>query len=119
MVKITPKIKKILENNPVALATVEDNKPYVVGVAFCKEVGNNKILVTDNFMKSVIKNILKNDNVAMVVWDKKWKGYQFLGKAEYYQKGKWLDFVKQMKENNGLPAKGAILVTVKKIIETK
>ena len=119
MVKITPKIKKILENNPVALATFEDDKPYVVGVAFCKAVDNNKILITDNFMKSIIKNILKNDNVAMVVWNKKLEGYQFLGKAKYYSKGKWLDFVKQMKENKGLPAKGAILVTVKKIIESK
>ena len=117
--RITSKIKKVIENNPVAVATVSGNKPYVIGVAYCKVLNKDTILITDNFMKSTVKNILKNNNVAMVVWNKKWEGYQFLGKAKYYQKGKWLDYVKKMKENKGLPAKGAILVNVSKIKKSK
>lgn len=117
--KITLKIKKIIESNPLAFATIRDNKPYVIGVACCKVLGDDKILITDNFMKSTIQNILENNNVALVVWSKRWEGYQFLGKAKYYQKGKWLDFVKKMKENKGLPAKGAIVIRVRKVIKSK
>ena len=117
--EITPKIKKIIEENPIALATIKDNKPYVIGVAYCKVIDSDKILITNNFMRSTVDNILENSNIAMVVWNKKWEGYQFLGKAKYHQKGKWLDYVKKMKENKGLPAKGAILVKVRKIIKSK
>jgi len=74
MITITPKIKKIIENNPIALATVRGNKPYVIGVAYAKVVDQKTILISDNFMNSTVKNILKNNNVALVVWDKKWKG---------------------------------------------
>lgn len=116
--KITHKIKKIIEENALALATLDlKGKPYVIGAAYCK-VKENKIIITNNFMKSTIKNILNNPNIAIVVWDKKWNGYQFLGKAEYYQKGKWLNFVKSLKENKGMPAKGAIIVTINKIIKS-
>lgn len=117
--QINFKIKEIIENNPVALATIRSNRPYVIVVACCKVIDNDKILITDNFMKSTVQNILKNNNVAIVVWDKKWKGYQFLGKAKYYEKGKWLDYVKNIKENKGLSAKGAILVKIKTVIESK
>jgi len=117
--RITFKIKKIIENNPVAFATVSGNKPYVIGVAYCKVLDKDTILITNNFMKSTVKNILKNNYMALVVWNKNWEGYQFLGKAKYYQKGRWLEYVKKMKENEGLPAKGAILVKVNKVIKSK
>ncbi len=113
------KIEKIIENNPVALATISGDKPYAIGVAYCKVVDKDTILITDNFMSSTVENIMKNNNVALVVWDKKWDGIQILGKAKYYKEGKWLNYVKKMKENEGLPAKGAILVKVGKIIEAK
>ncbi|MDD5606704.1 MAG: pyridoxamine 5'-phosphate oxidase family protein [Candidatus Pacebacteria bacterium] len=119
MVKIRPKTKKIIEGNPVAFATVGNNKPYVIGTAYCRVVEKNKILITDNFMNSTIKNILENNNVALVAWDNKWNGVQIIGKAKYYKKGKWLDFVKNIEENNGMPSKGAILIKINKIIESK
>lgn len=117
--KINPKAKKIIENNPVAFATISGNKPYVIGVACCKVLDKDTIIITDNFMKSTVKNILKNNNVALVVWNKKWEGVQILGKAKYYKEGKWLDYVKKMKENRGMPAKGAILIKVVKVIKSK
>ena len=117
--KIITEAKKIIENNPISFATIKNNKPYVIGVAYCKVVENDKILITDNFMKSTIENIIKNNNVALVAWDKKLNGYQFLGKANYYKKGRWLDYIKKMKENRDLPTKGAILVKVSKIIKSK
>ena len=86
--KLTKNIKKIIEQNPVAFATIGNKKPYVICVASCKVVEGDKILITDNFMKTTVKNLLKNNNVALVVWNNRWEGYQFLGKAKYYNKGK-------------------------------
>jgi uncharacterized pyridoxamine 5'-phosphate oxidase family protein len=112
-------IKKTIENNILALATVSNKKPYVIAVSCCKILDEDKLLITDNFMNSTIKNIFKNNNVALVTWDKKERELQILGKAKYYNKGKWLKCVKEAKENKGMPAKGAILVKINKIIESK
>jgi len=34
MVSISPNIKKLIEGNPLAFATVSDGKPNVIGVAY-------------------------------------------------------------------------------------
>lgn len=113
-------IKNLIENNPVVVATVMENgKPNVIGVAFVKVVSGNQILVTDNYMRQTIEDIINNENVCLLVWDKDLKGYKMVGEAEYFTEGKWKKFVEQIKENKGLPAKGAILVTVSKIIASK
>ena len=117
--KITSSVKKIVEHNPLAFATIANKKPYVIGVASCKIVEGDKILITDIFMKTTVRNLSKNNNVALVVWDKKGEGCQFLGKAKYYKKGKWLNYVKDLRENKGLSAKGAIVIKVEKIIKSK
>ncbi|AKM81977.1 MAG: pyridoxamine 5'-phosphate oxidase-related FMN-binding protein [Berkelbacteria bacterium GW2011_GWE1_39_12] len=110
-------IKEILENNPVALSTVtEENKPNVIAVAFVKIV-QNQILITDNYMNETLQNIKANNNVCLVVWNKDWQGYKIVGAASYYNNGEWLDYVKKMSENKGLPAKGAILTDIEKIVK--
>jgi hypothetical protein len=53
----------------------------------------------------------------LLVWDKKWQGYKIIGQAKYFTTGKWKELVVAMKENKGLPAKGAILIKVSKIIK--
>jgi predicted pyridoxine 5'-phosphate oxidase superfamily flavin-nucleotide-binding protein len=112
------KIKKIIENNPVALATVMKNeKPNAVVLAFAKVVSDKEILLTDNYLRQTIRDLQKNKNVCLLVWDKKWQGYKIIGRAEYFTSGKWKKFVEQMKENNDLPAKGAILIKASKIIK--
>ncbi|KKT71376.1 MAG: hypothetical protein UX09_C0019G0012 [Candidatus Uhrbacteria bacterium GW2011_GWE2_45_35] len=51
MSSITPEIQKIIEENPVAFATVDSaGRPNVIGVAFVKVVSPNQILVTDNYL---------------------------------------------------------------------
>lgn len=112
-------IKNLIEKNPIAFATVSKNKPNVIGIAFVKVLSKDKLLITDNYMRSTIKNILENNNVALVVWNKNLKGYKLIGKAKYYKSGKFLELVKSMKENKKLPSKGAIVVKVSKIIESK
>jgi predicted pyridoxine 5'-phosphate oxidase superfamily flavin-nucleotide-binding protein len=117
MNKITPEAKKIIENNPVAFSTVDKkNKPNVIGVAFAKAVSENKIIITDNYMKQTKSNLKFNNNVCLAVWNNKWKGYKLIGKARYFETGKWKTFIENMPENKGLSAKGAILITISKII---
>jgi predicted pyridoxine 5'-phosphate oxidase superfamily flavin-nucleotide-binding protein len=120
MEKITPKIKKIIENNPVTLATVDRfGKPNVSVVACVKVLSSNELLITDNFMSLTKKNILQNKHICLAVWNKKWEGVKFIGRAKYFSDGLWRDVVGKMKENKGLPAKGAIVVTVTKLIDLK
>ena len=110
-------IKQLIENNAVALATVTgDNKPNVIGVDGVKIVSDNQVLITDNFMNQTIKDIANNKNVCLAVWNKDLKRCKLIGKAEYFTEGKWKKYVENLKENNGLSAKGAILITVEKII---
>ena len=118
MVVLNPTVREVIENNPLALATVNpDSTPNVIGVACVKVVARNQILITDNFMKQTRKNILGNNNVCIAVWDKKWNGYKLIGKASYYASGVWKRRVEKIPENKGLAAKGAIIVKISKIID--
>lgn len=116
---ISSEIKSVIENNPIAIATITlQGLPNVIGVAYVKVVDKNQILITDNYMNQTVEDIKNNPNIAVVGWNKKMKGYKLLGKAKYFDKGEWVSKVKSLKENKGMPAKGAILITVYKIIES-
>lgn len=118
MIKISFEIKKLIEGNPVAFATVDClSNPNVIGVAYVKVVSDNQILITDNFMEQTKENIIENNNVCLAVWNKTWEGYKLIGKAEYFTDGKWKRYVEKMVENKNLPAKGAILITVSMLIK--
>ena len=109
--------KKLIEQNPLALATASKaGRPNVIGVAFVKVVSGKALLVSDNFMSQTRRNLAANNSVCLAVWDKQWKGCKLVGKAEYHSEGKWARMVKAMPENKGLPAKGAILVKIAKVI---
>ncbi len=118
MMIIGNNLKKLIENNAMSLATVNnDNTPNVIGVAYIKVVSENKIIITDNFMSQTINNIQENNNICIAVWNEKWKGAKIIGTADYYTSGEWKSYVENMKENQGLSAKGAILVTISQIIK--
>ncbi|UZE94029.1 MAG: pyridoxamine 5'-phosphate oxidase family protein [Candidatus Pacearchaeota archaeon] len=116
MVRIDKKLKNLIQKNILAFATSYSKKPNVVAIACVKVTGPDTLVITDNYMNKTKKNLLKNKNVAIVVWNKKGTiGYQLKGKANYITKGKWLKFVKNMKENKEMPAKAAIIVKVKEV----
>jgi hypothetical protein len=51
-------LKKIIENNPVVVATVLDKKfPNAVTVAFVKVVSEKEIVITDNYLYQTIKDL--------------------------------------------------------------
>lgn len=112
--------KQLIENNVVAVATVDEgNKPHCIAIAAVKVISPNQVIMTNNYMNQTPKNIQCNNTVAFVVWNKDWEndciGYEFIGSAEYFCNGNWLNEVKKMKDNEGLPAQGAIVVTIQKI----
>jgi len=112
--KISNEIKKIIEDNALAVATVNGKKPHAIAVA-CVKVLGNKVIISDVFMRHTSKNLRNNGNIALVVWNKDCTGFEIVGTAKHYSSGKWLKFVKGLKENKELPVKGAIVVTVKEI----
>jgi len=108
-------IKKIIEENAVALASIDvDGNPYCIAVAYVK-VKDDKIVITANYMNTTLENIKNNVNVCLVVWDKDWKGYQIKGKAEYFEEGEWMDCVKAIPENKDEPCKGALVVEINNV----
>ncbi len=112
------KLKTIIERNNIAFATIDkNNKPNAVYFSGVKVVSKNQILITDNYINKTKKNILINPICTLVVTDSKFdKGHQLKGIANYFSSGKWLKKAKTLKENNGFPAKGAAVVTIKEII---
>lgn len=115
---ITHQVKKLIEFEAVAVATVMENgNPNIIGVACVKVARGNQILITDNYMNQTVKDIQNNPRVALAVWNRKWEGYKLLGKAQYFDKGKWLERVRAIPENKGMPAKGAILVSVDRVMK--
>ena len=117
---ITDEMKELLENNAVALSTIDsEGNPHTIAVAACKIV-EDKIIITDNFMKETPENLNRNNKATIAVWSKEWeqddcKAFEIKGTAEYLTKGKWIEFVKKLRENQGLAAKGAIVLTPIKI----
>jgi len=116
---ITPGLKKFIEANAMALSTIgKDGKPHNIAVAYVKVV-DGKLVITNSHIKESIKNIEKNDNVSIAIWNKEWEkacvGYEIMGKANNYVSGKWFDFVCNMPDNEGYKVHSAIVVTVKKI----
>ena len=69
-------------------------------------------------MKKTKDDIEKNNNVCLVVWDAEEVGYKLIGTAEYFASGKWKEFVESLPENEEFPAKGAILITISKVIKS-
>lgn len=120
MIPIDKKLKKMIEENAVALSTIgEDGGPHCIAVAFVRVVADNQLLITDNYMITTPGNLEKNNNVAIAVWNKNWEedcvGYELKGEASYFTTGEWHEKIRQIPENEGEPCKGAILVTVSNI----
>ncbi len=114
-------LKQLVEDNVGALASIgESVRPHNIAVGSSKVVSENQILVTDNFMKETIQNILKNKNVSLLFWNtdrekrKDCPGCEFRGTAEYFTSGKWVENIRDRYKKQGktLPAKGAILIKV-------
>ncbi len=71
---ITPSIKKIVENNVLALATVsQEGRPHCIALGYVKVINSRQLLVTNNYMRQTIQNISRIPRVALAVWLRNWE----------------------------------------------
>lgn len=117
--KIDADLKKKIEKSVLSLATIGlDGKPHCIPVALAKVVGN-KIIITNNYMNTTPKNIKKDPHMSILIYNPDWEkdcwGFELKGKVEYHATGKWKKFVQDMPENDGQPAKAALIFKADKI----
>jgi len=109
-------IKDNIEKATIAVATVDsDNKPHAIAIMYAKIKGG-KVVITNNYMSSTIKNLENNPYVSLVFWEGE-EGFRIDGKVEYFDSGEWLDYVKGLPENKGHPANGALVISIESIKE--
>jgi len=109
-------IKNKLEKAIIAVATVDsDNKPHTIAIMYAK-IKEGKVVITNNYMDSTIKNLKTNPYISLVFWEGE-DGYRIDGEVEYFDSGKWLEFVRSLPENKGFAADGALVVDVDNITE--
>ena len=110
-------ISNDLEGHLAALCTVmDDNRPNAIVVEIHKVLDENKILLTDNYMNQTLEDIKQNPNIMLLIWDDK-GSKKFIGDAEYFTEGGYLDIVKALPYNKGFPCKGVVVLTVDKVIK--
>ena len=116
-------VKKLLKESMWDLATCANGEPNVVPVAFKDVTPDGKLVVGDVFLDTTLKNLTANGGkIAISVYDaKSLEGYQIKGVAEYVTEGEVVKTFKAMVEqmfNGGATAKGALIITPKKVIVT-
>lgn len=118
--KLSKEQINFINKNYVAIFTTcnTKNKPNSIFVEICKVEDADKIIITDNEMKTTRKNLLENNNVCLLFNDKKYNVLKIFGKAEYLKSGKYFDYVKNLKDNIGHNSKAAVVVKVLKIIKS-
>ncbi|WP_300344564.1 pyridoxamine 5'-phosphate oxidase family protein [uncultured Oscillibacter sp.] len=114
-------VKKLLKEQMWYLATY-DQEPNAVPVAFKDVTEDGKLLVGDVFLETTLDNIRKNGKIAVSVSSgSTLEGYQIKGTAEYVTEGPIVEAFKKQVEamfKGAATAKGALIVTPKKIIVT-
>ncbi|MBN1646118.1 pyridoxamine 5'-phosphate oxidase family protein [Candidatus Woesearchaeota archaeon] len=115
MVEIPAKAKEIVESNRCCFCTIRDgNKPHPIALVHVRVVGSQLVL-TDNYMKVTPVNLKSNPNCALLVFGQEEECYRIEGTGKYYSQGKWVDIVKNIKETDTEPRKGAILMNVESV----
>ena len=82
-------------DGPVILATIgADGAPNIIYVTCVGVLGDDRIVVADNYFDKTRKNLLRGCQGAILFRDKKGKAYQIKGSLEYHTKGEVFDFMK-------------------------
>ena len=116
-------VKKLLKESMWDLATCADNEPNVVPVAFKDVTEDGKLVIGDVFLETTLNNIRANNGkIAVSIYDARTlEGYQIRGTAEYITEGPVVDNFKAIVGkvfNGAATAKGALVITVDKVIVT-
>lgn len=118
------KVVNLLKNSMWDLATCcAQGNPNVVPVAFKDITPEGKLVVGDVFLDQTLKNLEANGGkIAISVYDPKtFEGYQLKGTAKHITEGPVVDTFKKIVEDmfkGAVTAKGALVITVDKVIVT-
>ena len=93
------------------------SRAILVEVNYAK---GDRIIITDNEMITTRKNLMKNNQVALLAFEEDYSySLKILGEAEYHTKDKHFDFVKSLESNKNYSPEGAVVISIKEIIEIK
>jgi len=115
---MTKEMMDALEKDLVFLATASpDGVPNVVPIGFARPIDKDTILIADNYMNKTRQNLEKNPLISLVTKDATKCPFQFKGKVELFESGKYFDIVTEWGENamTKLTPKAAILMKVEEI----
>ena len=115
---MTKKMINALENDLVFLATASpDGVPNVVPIGFARPIDEDTILIADNYMNKTRLNLEKNPRISLVTKDATKCPFQFKGKVEIFESGKYFDTVTEWGQNamTKLTPKAAVLMKVDEI----
>jgi len=115
---MTKEMMDALEKDLVFLATASpDGVPNVVPIGFARPIDKDTILIADNYMNKTRQNLEINPLISLVTKDATKCPFQFKGKVELFESGKYFDIVTEWGENamTKLTPKAAILMKVEEI----
>jgi predicted pyridoxine 5'-phosphate oxidase superfamily flavin-nucleotide-binding protein len=118
MVLSTEMMDAIEKNNIVFLATAnKDYTPNVVPIGLAKPLDDKTVLLVANFMNKTYENLKENPKATIVVADVSKCPYQFKGKVEIHESGKYFDDAVEWAKSvmAQLNPKGAVLLKVDEI----
>lgn len=121
---IPNEVKILFEKQPLAAFGTADKQgnPNVVPIFWKKILGDETILLVDNFMKMSKKNLSENSSVCISFWNPDTEeAYKIKGEAAYYTEGKIYEQGKkfiQSKNPKRIP-KGVVEIKVKEIYTIK
>jgi uncharacterized protein len=115
---MTKEMIDAVEKDLVFLATSsKEGIPNVVPIGFARPIDDETILIADNYMNKTRKNLEENPNISLVTKDATKCPFQFKGKIEIFESGKYFDIVTEWGQNamTKLTPKAAILMRVEEI----
>lgn len=109
----TKEIIKVIENNPIALATSNKEGKVKMIVLEGVKVKDGQLMIanTSNLFKKTIQNIIENESFGLVVLTPEKKGYKIEGFADFLEEGTELEFVKSLEQNQDKEVNGVIVLT--------
>jgi hypothetical protein len=116
MAQLTAEVKKAISQQDVfPVATSNQNGiPNVVYIKYLKVIGDETVLIADNYLNKTRDNILKNGKITFVVLDGDKGSYQIKGTAERLTEGDMFGEVQKWVPDR-LPRAAAVVVNVEEI----
>lgn len=118
--EIPEEAKKLLEEDPIYLATTDGLWPNVTITQSGVVLSGDELLICDCEMRQAKENILKNPNCCIEVYNEKsHTAYKAFGKAVYCTENEKLDIAKNKLEGEPFKPKGAIIIKIEKIFKVE